>query len=69
MQREEGLRPHPQLELDRNACVPDGVTNGQVKLVIIKYMKEHPGNLDIDAGGLAIVAIKLAWPCRPGEVR
>jgi hypothetical protein len=69
VQVEDQLCPKPQQKLDRNACVPDNVTNDQMRLVAVKYMKDHPGNLELDASMLAIAAIKIEWPCRLGEVR
>jgi Ssp1 endopeptidase immunity protein Rap1a len=53
------------LELpNENACIPEEVPNDQLKLVVIKYMKDHPGLLNMHAAVLTVAAIKNEWPCR-----
>ena len=47
-----------------NLCLADSVTNAQIKLVVIKYMKDHPTQLNTHAGLLVVAALKDAWGCR-----
>jgi hypothetical protein len=51
---------------DGDVCVPDDVTNDQIKMVIIAYMKAHPGELTRGAASLAIAAFKTGWVCKAG---
>jgi len=46
-----------------NACMPENVPTGQITLVVIQYMKDHPGELTAHSALLAISAIKNEWPC------
>ncbi len=46
-----------------NLCLADSVTNAQIKLVVIKYMKDHPTQLNTHAGLLVVAALKDAWGC------
>jgi hypothetical protein len=42
-------------------CVPDGVTNEQVRKVILSYADKHPEFLHVDAANFIAAAIKDAW--------
>lgn len=44
-----------------NLCVPDGVTNDQVRKVILLYADKHPEKLHMAAANLIAVAVKEAW--------
>ena len=57
-----GLKPAFEMP-DTDLCIPEAVDITQIKLVVIKYMKDHPGALTTHAGYLAIAAMKAQWPC------
>lgn len=46
-------------------CLPDGVTLGQLQLVVTKWLREHPGDLHSFAGIAVHFAVSQAFPCRP----
>jgi len=48
----------------RRSCVPENVTNGQVKDVVVKYLKEHPEERHIQASILIVKAVAQAFPCK-----
>jgi hypothetical protein len=48
---------------DRAFCIPDRVTNEQLREVFIKYADEHPQDLELVASGMAINAFRMAYPC------
>jgi hypothetical protein len=50
--------------LQRKACIPKGVKFGQVRSVVMKYMRENPELLHKDARKLIADALVVAWPCR-----
>ena len=47
------------------ACPPANVLNStpQSRLIIEKYLGNHPEQLDKEAGGLAMLAMNAAFPC------
>jgi hypothetical protein len=53
-----------QQTLGNPICLPKGVNGLQAKLVIEKYLREHPENLHDDAWMAASVALAAAFPCR-----
>jgi hypothetical protein len=49
-------------------CLPkSGVQNGQAARVLVKYLKEHPEDLHLDSGVLAVLALRDAFPCAKGS--
>jgi len=46
-----------------NVCIPDSVTNDQIRLVVVKWMKDHPELLNMHAAHLTFAAITSTWPC------
>jgi hypothetical protein len=44
-------------------CPPAGAELDQLRLVVNKYVTEHPEALDQAFGGLAIAALMTAFPC------
>lgn len=44
-------------------CIPDGFTFGQGARVFIKYMENHPEQLNQNPTSLAITAFREAFPC------
>jgi Rap1a immunity proteins len=45
-------------------CLPDGVTTGQMILVVVAYIDARPARLHDDFKRLALEALRAAWPCR-----
>ena len=45
-------------------CTPLDVTNGQLQLVVKKWLQEHPEKLHYTASGLVVEAFKEAFPCK-----
>jgi Rap1a immunity proteins len=48
----------------RDFCQPKGVTRGQARAVVIKYIEARPQRMHEDFGMLAVEALKAAWPCQ-----
>lgn len=48
---------HPQ-------CVPAGVEAGQLKDVVVKYLRDNPARRQVFAGVLVYDAIATAWHCK-----
>ena len=46
------------------ACVPEGVKAGQLMEVVKKWLREHPSEWHLGAGGLVAAAFDEAFPCR-----
>jgi len=44
-------------------CSPDGVTTGQEKAVVVKYLKENPQKLHLTASSLVMTALNATFPC------
>jgi hypothetical protein len=53
-----------EIGANRLFCLPSGVTVGQVKLVVIRYLQTHPERLHWPWSGLATMALAQAFPCR-----
>ena len=45
-------------------CLPDGVTNGQQRAVVLKYLRDHPERLHELRSKLVRDALQKAWPCK-----
>jgi hypothetical protein len=45
-------------------CIPDGATIGQARLVVEKYMREHPEGLHQPASLVTGLALMFAFPCK-----
>lgn len=45
-------------------CMPLGVKNGQLRLVVKKWLQEHPEKLHLPASGLVVGAFREAFPCK-----
>jgi hypothetical protein len=43
--------------------VPSSVTNGQLIRVVVKYLEDHPKDLNNNFTHLMMKAIAEAWPC------
>jgi len=45
-------------------CLPDsGIPLIQAVRVVVKYLKDHPGELHEDGMGLTVAALKVSFPC------
>ena len=44
-------------------CVPTNVTRQQMGLVVSKYLKDHPENLNLSIDSVVLGAFRVAWPC------
>ena len=49
---------------DRAFCIPDRITNEQLREAFIKYANEHPQELELVASGMAINAFSITYPCK-----
>jgi len=45
-------------------CPPANITAGQAMLVVEKYMRDHPEQLNQHPGTLSSVALLAAFPCK-----
>jgi hypothetical protein len=45
-------------------CFPNGVTAGQEAKVAVKYMNDHPADLNLPITVIISSALHTAWPCR-----
>ena len=48
---------------ERILCIPQGVTSGQLVLVMRKSMQEHPETLHLPASAHTLSALTAAFPC------
>ncbi len=48
----------------RRSCVPENVTNGQARDVVVKYLKDHPEERHLQAAILVAKAMGQAFPCK-----
>ncbi|HTQ14590.1 MAG TPA: Rap1a/Tai family immunity protein [Rhizomicrobium sp.] len=53
------------LEASHAICPGQGVTIGQLIMVVQAYMRNHPEALNEDAKVLIAAALRQAFPCRP----
>lgn len=53
------------LERDLQICWPDqGIKNGQAVRILVKYLNDHPAQLNMDQTLLTMMAFKDAYPCK-----
>ena len=45
-------------------CVPDAVDLGQLRAVVLEYLKENPETLHQSASALIVLAYTKAFPCQ-----
>jgi Ssp1 endopeptidase immunity protein Rap1a len=48
----------------RRSCVPENVTNGQIRDVIVRYLTDHPEERHMLAAILVAEAMGKAFPCK-----
>ena len=46
------------------SCPPAGTTPTQARLIVEKYMQDHPENLHLPAQDIVFAAAGLAFPCK-----
>lgn len=44
-------------------CIPENATREQTALVVTKYLRDHPADLNQPASALVYEALTEAWPC------
>jgi hypothetical protein len=49
---------------NRQSCIAEGMTVGQIVEVAIKYLKQHPEERHFNASVLMVKAIAEAFPCQ-----
>ena len=57
----QGVGNHP------DACIPEGVTNGQFRKVVEKFLRDNPAELHEEAGMLVFLVQLETWPCEEEE--
>jgi hypothetical protein len=45
-------------------CLPDGVTRGQAREIVMKALRDHPEQLHHSASDLVMGALSKAFPCK-----
>ena len=48
-------------------CPPDGVTFGQTRDIVVRFLEQNPAKRHDDFVVLVLEALQLAFPCRPGR--
>jgi len=51
--------------LSERICSPEGVTRGQLRRVVLKYMEEYPERLHNSSSSIVLHALTQAFPCEP----
>ena len=46
------------------ACIPDALTVGEVRNIVVRYMEEHPEELHYASIALVNNALEEAFPCK-----
>lgn len=49
--------------LPKKVCAGSGVSSGQVKDVMCRYLERSPEDRHLAASSLALNAFEIAWPC------
>ena len=44
-------------------CIPESVTVGQLRRIVVKFLEAHPEQLHLLAGSLVLNAYQEAFPC------
>jgi hypothetical protein len=56
---------HSLPEIQNLFCPPTGVTIGQMKEVVTKYLRDNPAKLHLNMNRLVLNALREAFPCPP----
>ena len=59
----DGVKWFSPLFLPPQVCLPEGLSSGQLLLVIVKFLRDHPERLHEARGFLALEAAKASFPC------
>jgi hypothetical protein len=60
-----GLTEYHNLpDMPQAYCAPQGVTVGQLRDAVIKYLMDHPERRHLPFARLALDALKASFPCR-----
>ena len=64
----QGVMDHDQVRADwkktlKTFCVPNDVTNGQLRKVAMNYLNDYPEDLHLNAASLVATALYEAYPC------
>jgi Rap1a immunity proteins len=54
---------------DVKFCFPTNVDNGQIILVFVKYLEDHPEELHKPANLLFVESMRKAFPCTPATTK
>jgi hypothetical protein len=54
----------PEVRGGPNYCPAEGVNNGQIFRIVVKYLREHPERLHFPAARLINDALTKAFPCK-----
>jgi len=62
----DGLAAESKLAKSYNqfACLPSGITGGQMRLVVAKYMDDHPDQLNKSWSQVVADAILSVYSCK-----
>ncbi len=52
------------VSISPDICVPHDVPVGQEVRVVVKYIDDRPARLHEEFRGLALEALRAAWPCK-----
>ncbi|MFZ1741850.1 MAG: Rap1a/Tai family immunity protein [Pontixanthobacter sp.] len=44
-------------------CLRESVTSGQLRDVVVKYLRENPADRDSQASFAVWISVRKAWPC------
>ena len=45
-------------------CAPNEVTRIELVAAVVKWMKQHPKELEANFTSIAIIALSFTWPCK-----
>jgi Rap1a immunity proteins len=48
-------------------CIPEGVTTGQLKDIVVKWLADNPKDRHLGADALVARAFRVTWPCEQGR--
>ena len=50
-------------KMESGFCIPAGVSRGQLESVAVKYLKDNPSKLHLNAASLVANALSHSFPC------
>lgn len=53
----------------RHFCPPEGITRGQIRDIIVAYLRQNPDVRHKTADILAAIALARVWPCQSNQNR